>query len=185
MSTSVAVAATVANGRLVVCAKNSADNLLYTNEALPARATWTGWVAIPNSNQSSLAPTVATYQDELWVFCTTSSGTVVASARNADGYWTDWVTIPINRANTTNVPIAATLGSDNQFYLFAKGYTSGAPYNNISSALGAWNDWQLIDTSIATDQPLGALAINVSGANVTHLFIRSSSDNQIYLRTGH
>jgi hypothetical protein len=173
----VPVAATVASGRLVVCAKGL-DNQLYLNELGPGgRGPWTGWQPVPGGGQTNVAPALAAFQEDLYVFIKElTSGRILTKARSAEGEWTNRAEVP--GRGVTDQPIAAV--SAGQLHLFVKGVADRRPYSNVASSTGSWSGWSLLPTAGTTDAALAAGAIQ----NRLYLFAKGVAGRQLYVRSG-
>lgn len=178
--TDVAVAATVANGRLVLAAKGIADKKISLNELGPGGRAWSGWKTIPNSLQTDRPPALAAFQDELYVFIKDFSGRLLTKVRSTDGDWTDWVELPDTRNSDVQVAAASTdtPTTAGQLYVFAKDPGDHAPRLNVASETGTWSRWQTITDGGATDT---ALAVTVVGKKL-YLFTKGLSAGQVYMQ---
>jgi hypothetical protein len=159
---------------LVLCAISS-DRRIFLNELAPGGRYWSGWYTIPGGGSTDLTPTVATFQDELYVFIKgLTSRRILVKARTADGDWTPWAEVP--GAGRTDAPISA-VATDGQLFVFVKG-TDGLPYVNVASETGAWSGWHMLPNPGVTDAALAPTAIG----NHVFLFAKGVNDRQVYVR---
>jgi hypothetical protein len=174
--TDAAVAATTANGRLVLATKDVQDKQIYLNELAPGARSWSGWYVVPGGVRTDTSPGLAAFQDELYVLARDpNSGHILTKVRTPDGDWSDWAQIP--GSGVTDASIAAVSVSD-QLYLFLKGVDDRAPYWNVASDTGTWSLWQAIPNGGATDVGLAATSIG----NQVYLFAKGIDDHQLYMR---
>lgn len=163
------------NGRLVLSAINQ-NRMVYLNELAPGGRYWTGWYEIPGGGKTDVAPAVATFQDELYVFIKgLTSRRILVKARTPDGDWSPWAEVPGNgRTDATITPVA----TEGQLFVFIKG-TDQKPYVNMVSESGTWSGWNMLPNPGATDT---ALAPAIQGDRV-FLFAKGIDDRQLYVRT--
>jgi hypothetical protein len=174
LRTDAAVSATVANGRLVLCAKGL-DQRIYLNELEPGgRADWSGWYTLPGQHASG-GCALAAFQDELYLLMNdVASGNIFVRARLGDGQWIDWANVPGGgKTDTTVFAIAAS----EQLYLFARG-GDRVPYWNVASSTGTWSLWRPFPNSGATDGALTGAIINTR----IYLAGKGAHDNRFYIR---
>jgi hypothetical protein len=176
MLTNTAVAAGVANGRLVLCALGQ-DQGIYLNELAPGGRYWTGWYQIPGGGSTDVTPTVATFQDELYIFIKgRTSRRILVKARSVDGVWTPWAEVP--GAGRTDAPITA-VNSGGQLFLFIKQPETRAPWVNIASVTGTWSGWLPMPNSGVTD--VGLASTTVEGQ--VYLFAKGIDDRRVWVRS--
>lgn len=169
------VSSATVNGRLVVSALGQ-DQKLYFNELAPGGRSWSGWGQIPGGGATNLPPTVATFQDELYIFIReTGTGRVLVKTRTVDGDWTPWVATP--GGGGTDLPVAAVT-TEAGLFVFVTGFDS-RPYVNMISDTGAWSGWHQLPNPGATDQALAPAAVG----NRLFLFAKGIGDRQLYVRT--
>jgi hypothetical protein len=175
--TDVKVAATMSNGRLILCAKGIGDQQIYLNELAPGGRSWSGWSLVPGKGYTNSSPALAAFQDELYLFIRNIiSGHILTKVRLTDGDWTDWAELP--GWIVTHTPVAATV-SANQLLVFLTNADESAHYVNVSSDTGTWSRWQPLPNSFVTDALLAATSIGAS----LYLFARGIDDYQIYMRS--
>jgi hypothetical protein len=173
--TKTTVSSTVVNGRLVLCALGQ-DNGIYLNELAPGGRTWTGWYQIPGGGSTNVTPTVASFQDELYVFIKgLTSKRILMKARSVDGFWQPWAELP--GAGRTDVAVT-TVTAMEQLFVFCKLPESNFPQVNVSSKTGTWSGWVTLPNSGSTDTSLAA----ASAGNRVFLFAKGIMDRQLYVR---
>jgi hypothetical protein len=166
------------NGRLVLCAIND-KNEVHLNELAPGGRFWSGWYQIPGGGHSDVAPTVVSFQDELYVFVKgLTTKRILLKARSVDGAWTGWAEIPGN--GLTDAPITA-LVADGQLYVFVKG-VDNMPYVNIASETGVWSGWLVLPNPGLTDTAMAATTIQDTSSRVL-LFAKGVNDRRLYVRS--
>jgi hypothetical protein len=176
MLTNTAVAAGVANGRLVLCALGQ-DQGIYLNELAPGGRYWTGWYQIPGGGSTDVTPTVATFQDELYIFIKgRTSRRILVKARSVNGVWSPWAEVP--GAGRTDVPITA-VNSGGQLYVFIKQPETRVPCVNIASVTGTWSGWLPLPNSGVTDVGMASTAV---GGQV-YLFAKGIDDRRVWVRS--
>jgi TIR domain len=174
--TDAAVAATTANGRLVLSGKGIQDQQIYLNELAPGGRSWSGWYVVPGGRRTDAGPGLAAFQDKLYVLIKEpASGHILTKVRTPDGDWSDWTQIP--GGGVTDVSIAAVSASE-ELYLFIKGVNDRAPYWNVASDTGTWSLWQAIPNGGTTDEAYAATSI---GGRL-YLFGKGIDDHQLYMR---
>jgi hypothetical protein len=175
LHTEVAPSATVATGRLVVCAVGQ-DHRLHLNELSPGGRNWSGWQPISGQMVTDISPTLITFQDELYILVVDPANRMQVAARSADASaWTDWTELPGSRR--TDASLAAT-NSSQDAYLVAKGIGDNYPYVNIASSTGTWSGWSRLNDPGQTDTTYGATAI---GSRI-YLFAKGTDDHGLYFR---
>ena len=174
--TNTAVASSVVNGRLVLCALGQ-DLNVYLNELQPGARYWCGWYQIPGGGRTDVTPTVVSFQDELYVFIKgLTSRRILVKARSVDGFWSPWAEVP--GAGRTDAPITA-VNAQGQLFLFIKQPETRAPWVNVASVNGTWSGWLPIPNGGSTDT---ALASTTVGDQV-YLFAKGIDDRRVYVRT--
>ncbi len=173
--TDAAVAATVSNGRLVLCAKG-VDQQPYLNELEPGgRGSWSGWFLVPGGH-TDRSPALAAFQDELYILMKDLiSGRILTKVRLTGGDWTDWAEVP-GKGVTDTSPIAVPAAG--QLHLFVKGGHDHKLYWNVASNTGTWSLWQAIPNGGTTDASIVA-AVTLKRI---YLFERGTDDHRLYMR---
>jgi hypothetical protein len=174
MMTDAAVAATAADGRLVLCAKGK-DQQIYLNELSPGGRSWGGWYGLPGGGTTQVSPALATFQDELYVIISEPvSARIRTKVRSVNGRYTAWSEIP--GPGLTLSPITAS-SPGGQLHLFARG-VDNAPYFNIASETGTWSHWHIMPNPGTTDASLATATV---GGRV-YLFAKGIIDRRLYVR---
>jgi hypothetical protein len=174
--TNTGVSSTVVNGRLVLCALGQ-DQGIYLNELAPGGRTWSGWYQVPGGGHTNVTPTVASFQDELYVFIKgLSSRRILVKVRSVDGYWQPWAEVP--GAGRTDDSITA-VAAHQQLYVFSKVPGSNAPQVNAVSKTGTWSGWVVMPNSGATDRAMAAA--NVGGR--VYLFAKGIDNPALFVRS--
>lgn len=173
------VSSATVNGRLVLGALGQ-DGGLYLNELAPGGRYWSGWSTLPGGSAASIttdvAPAVASFQDELYVFIKdAASQRIFMKARTPDGDWTPWSELP--GGGLTNAPVTA-IATEGQLFVFVTGLDQ-RPYANIASETGTWTGWLMLPHGGLTDTAVAPATLG----NRVYLFVKGINDRQLYVRT--
>ncbi|MEO6724453.1 MAG: hypothetical protein ABIU20_00895 [Blastocatellia bacterium] len=169
------VACATVNGRLVLCALGEGRRI-YLNELAPGGRYWSGWYPLPGGGSTDVTPTIASFQDELYVFIKgLTSKRILVKTRTLNGDWTPWAEVPGAGRTESAITAAAT---DGQLFIFVKGLDR-LTYANVASETGTWSGWLQLPNAIATDT---VIAPAVAG-NRVYLFAKGVDTPQVFVRS--
>jgi len=174
-STNFPVTATTCNGRLVVAAIGT-DNEVYTNELLSGGMIWTAsqtghWNVIPGPSRVTDTPVgLGCFQDELYVFVhELSSGNTWAKVRTVNFQWSDWAVVPGVARTNLQANAASLNGQLNLFVVNPSGTTQAA----LASETGTWSasPFSLPITAPKTSVPVAAAVVSAQNGLPQRMFL--------------